>query len=82
MNLTMEPLQTEYGISSSINNLDKDAIQALGLSVTSYLDGIKDYGFPKKRIIYFSLLINILKIEGGDITWKTITVEAETETNY
>jgi hypothetical protein len=30
----------------------------------------------KKRIIYFRLLLNILKSKGGDITCQTITVEA------
>lgn len=31
----------------------------------------------QKRVIYFALLFNILKSEGGDITCPTITVEAE-----
>ncbi len=30
----------------------------------------------KKRIIYFEILLNIVKSEGGEITCQTITVEA------
>lgn len=47
VNLTLDPLTIEYGISEGKDELDRDAKQLLDKSVTSYLDAIKDYGLPK-----------------------------------
>lgn len=46
-NLTFDLLNIEYGVSDNLNDLDRDAKQALDISITAYLDGIKNYGFPK-----------------------------------
>ncbi|MEC1376491.1 lasso peptide biosynthesis protein [Heyndrickxia oleronia] len=45
--LTLEPPTMEYGVSENKDALDKDAKRLLDMSVTSYLDAIKDYGYHK-----------------------------------
>ena len=45
--LTLEPLTMKYGISVDQESLDRDAKLLLNKSVTTYLDEIKNYGYPK-----------------------------------
>lgn len=60
--LTLDTLNVEYGISGDKNELDRDARQALDMSITSYLDGIKQHGLPKNF-----LWNEILKVGTGII---------------
>jgi hypothetical protein len=48
--LTYEPLEMEYGVSESKDELDRDAKQVLTQSITAYLDGITKLGFPKNYL--------------------------------
>lgn len=48
--LTYETLEIVYGVSESVDELDRDAKQVISKSVTEYLDEIAKFGYPKNYL--------------------------------